>query len=158
MAVEKFTALANITLTSTASSVTFGSIPSGYRDLRLVANCKTAADVNIGVQVNGDTGSNYSYVSMYGDGSTTTSASGTPNYARPEISNPTFDGNFIMQLMDYSATDKHKTMLSRGNKAGNIVSAIASRWANTAAITSIAINAPGSSFNAGSTFELYGVA
>ena len=58
-------------------------------------------------------------------------------------------------FMDYSATDKHKTVLIRANHPGETV-ACAGRWANTAAITSITINTA-STFVIGSVFSLYGI-
>jgi hypothetical protein len=59
--------------------------------------------------------------------------------------------------MDYSATDKHKTVLSRANNAANGVTAIAGRWASTSAITSIVLTFQSSSLATGSTVALYGV-
>lgn len=69
-----------------------------------------------------------------------------------------------INIMDYSATDKHKTTLIRNGKQGGSndgVEAIAGRWANTAAITSLeifSITGGGITFSAGSTFALYGIA
>jgi hypothetical protein len=62
----------------------------------------------------------------------------------------------ILQIMDYSATDKHKSALTRTTHTSqSVVEALASRWANTAAITSLAVS--GGTFNVGSTFALYGI-
>jgi hypothetical protein len=59
--------------------------------------------------------------------------------------------------MDYSATDKHKTVLVRSNAASTGVEAIAQRWASTAAITSILVFPSTGSWAAGGTFSLYGI-
>jgi hypothetical protein len=61
--------------------------------------------------------------------------------------------------MDYSATDKHKTVLSRNNVAGGGVDAFANRWANTAAITSVEVRVStgGQFFATPTTLSLYGV-
>ena len=157
MAVEKYTALANITLTSTASSVTFGSIPSGYRDLRLVYRGTTTASSGVFCRANSDSGSNYSLVRMGGNGSTTFSSSTTTTYFPMLYSGDPVTGLAILQILDYSATDKHKTALSRGGGDYGIVEAVASRWANTAAITSLVITNTSTTFAIGTTFELYGV-
>jgi hypothetical protein len=70
----------------------------------------------------------------------------------------TNNGVLIFQVMDYSATDKHKTALSRTNIARNFVAAHANRWASTTAVTSINVfGNRGSNLAAGSTFNLYGV-
>jgi hypothetical protein len=60
-------------------------------------------------------------------------------------------------VMDSSATDKHKTILQRSNRAGANVQAQAHRWANTSAVTSITALVPGGSFASSSKFYLYGI-
>lgn len=157
--------LANLTMGSAAASVTFSSISQSYRDLMLVINAtpSSAGDRPM-IQLNGDTSSaNYSYVYMTGTGSAASSSSGTDVGMYIHITGYMFDttnsGVGIAQLLDYSATDKHKTMLARGNNAGNTSTAVANRWANTAAVTSIkCFNSAGQNFGAGSTFALYGIA
>ncbi len=64
----------------------------------------------------------------------------------------------IAQIMDYSATDKHKTVLVRvGNVGNSEVGANAGRWASTAAITSVRVAPNDGTFSSGSTFNLYGI-
>ena len=168
MPTKTYKALANITLSSSAASVTFGSIPSTYRDLVLIASVRSAAsgtgDV-MRVRINSDTSSsNYPRIGMYGTGSTTGSFSATTDpglilqsTAAGSASN-TFDIN-IVQIMDYSATDKHKTVLIRQSEATTtVVVAQAARWANTAAITSLNIVTDGGdNIASGSSFALYGI-
>jgi hypothetical protein len=159
MPTPTYTPLATVTLGSSAASVTFSSIPAIYRDLILIVNgSSTTSQANLAIRYNSDSGSNYSYVEMYGNGSSAVSTSSTLSYA--------YSGNLftnlvmgVVQVMDYSATDKHKTLLSRSSAPSNQVAAIASRWANTAAITSLQVLALDSTnnFASGSTFSLYGV-
>ena len=62
--------------------------------------------------------------------------------------------------MDYSATDKHKTFLTRiADKGGygDYVVAAASRWANTSTVTSVTVFGT-ANFQIGNTFNLYGIA
>jgi hypothetical protein len=59
--------------------------------------------------------------------------------------------------MDFSATDKHKTFLSRNGQAAGLVIATAGRWANTSAVTSMSVNINSGTFSTGHTFNLYGV-
>ena len=164
MPTPTYTPLATVTLGSSASSVTFSSIPTDgtYRDLVLVT--KGGGGANVFVSINGDTtNSNYSAVQMSGTGSVAVGALPTPDTAQARFLNyygfMTADLNtvIITQFMDYSATDKHKTYLSRSNNAANGVAALAGRRANTEAITSIAIISDGS-FLTGSTFNLFGIA
>ena len=157
MPTATYTPLATVTLGSAAASVTFSSIPATYRDLILVIGGGSASGQNIYIRNNGDTGSNYSYVWMVGTGSTTISQSGTRDAATVG-SMFNSQGNAIIQLMDYSATDKHKTYLGRSGNAANETFAGASRWANTAAITSMVVFLAGSAnWNSATTFSLYGV-
>lgn len=155
--------LDSVTLSSSASSVTFSSIDQSYGDLVLVISPKSLTPTGYGgaalIRFNSDSGSNYSYVFMYGNGSTASSSSGTTTnvYGGYQANNDNTP-NFLANIMDYSATDKHKAVLTRHGQAENIVYARVYRWANTAAITSIDIASSGGDFAAGSTFYLYGVA
>lgn len=157
MATPTYVALGTITLATTDSEIVFSSIPATYRDLIIQTDGTSSANENISIQFNGDTGSNYSYVQMNGNGSTTGSSSGSEAFLRIGAVYTSRTINQL-QLLDYSATDKHKTILSRCNAASVITQAIAGRWASTSAITSISIKLTGSaSFQSGSTFSLYGV-
>lgn len=157
------TPLANITLGSSAATVSFTSISGSYRDLLLVSSVTGLAGspVSAGAfaRFNSDSGSNYSTVYMYGNGSST----GSGTEATTTLfwgAFPAAGGNHLFQILDYSATDKHKSVLGRANGNGASVWAHAGRWASTAAITSIVLTAPDygtQTFNAGSTFMLYGV-
>ena len=155
--------LANITLGSAAATVTFSSISSSYRDLVLVVNCQSAvAGNNVLMRFNGDSGSNYVWVGTRGNGSATfsTTANATQQiygFFTGNMSTSSPDLFFIANIMDYSATDKHKTVLVRGNKADTAVELQGGRWANTAAINNIVVRGDAGNFAAGSNFALYGV-
>jgi hypothetical protein len=158
MPTPTYTPLANVTLGSAASSVTFGSIPNTYRDLIIVGTGLSSTAAGVRARFNADSGTNYSRVLMFGDGSsaTSSSASGLNN-----IQIGRFDGttiaNFVCSIMDYSATDKHKTLLTRYNSSAVLTAALVGRWGNTAAINSVLIIPESGTFNSGSTFALYGV-
>jgi hypothetical protein len=73
----------------------------------------------------------------------------------PTTSNAT---NSIVQIMDYSTTDKHKTIIQRSNNALDATEVLVGRYASTTAVTSITVGMDSSlSFASGSTFSLYGV-
>lgn len=158
MATPTYTALATITLSSSASSVTFSSIPSTYRDLILVLTPKTTNDRELGLQFNSDTSAHYSFVQAGGDGSATFSnSSSTRTYARIVQTEAGDQRSGIVQIMDYSATDKHKNVLTRGNADGE-VKMVVSRWPSTSAVTTMVVmNNAAESFLVGSTFSLYGI-
>jgi hypothetical protein len=113
---------------------------------------------------NGDTGSNYFRVGMF---ATVTPASGSfSNTSVDAAYIATMNGTAIgtntytpteVSFLDYSATDKHKTSLHRYGTAADSVIAATNRWANTAAVTTLLCFPRTGSFNAGSTWSLYGV-
>lgn len=156
--------LANITLASNQTSVTFSSISGIYSDLVLVANWQNSGTSSAGrLQLNSDTGANYNGVWMTGTGSSTAGSSESnqtsARIAGANVGPSNIYSNFaIINILDYSATNKHKTILSRYNAADTEVQATVSRWASTSAITSIRFfDILGQNFQAGSTFMLYGV-
>lgn len=153
--------LQNLTITGAAATVTFASIPATYRDLRIVVNAATLTEGNIFIQVNNDTGSNYSQVNMRGFSSTSyASSSGTSTRIQSNYSTglqTTSRAINTYDILDYAQTDKHKTILIRANHADEL-DAIAGRWASTSAINSVKLTAnDATTFTAGSTFALYGV-
>jgi hypothetical protein len=156
MATAKYTALAEITLSSTDSEIVFASIPAGYRDLFLVGNYGASSSGFAGkAYLNSDTTSgNYTSVRMVGNGSTTESNSNGGSI-RWEVQ-ATANSQVKLEILDYSQTDKHKTVLVRADNAGAATEASASRWASTSAVTSVTL-AFGTTFTSGSTFCLYGV-
>jgi hypothetical protein len=152
---QDYLPLANVTLASATSSVTFSSIPATYRDLVLVFNGSFTATANSFWQANGDTGANYSYIQAFGTGS----GGGSSDNGNSALAgaNYTDRGTNILQFIDYSATDKHKVALTRSNSASGAVAMASSRWFNTAAITSVRVFLSGQNFTTGSTFALYGI-
>jgi hypothetical protein len=154
--VSAYVALANVTLGSSASSVTFSSISQAYRDLVLVHSGTANLQVGMQMRFNGDnTETNYNRVSMQGNGSSASSSS---------VNNSGFGsvytsvGQNLVSIMDYSATDKHKSILWRSDGSDTFTVATAGRWSNTAAITSLSVFCNTATFSAGTTFALYGIA
>ena len=105
---------------------------------------------------NGDTGSNYPQVYMNGNGSSANSGTFTStSIIFGELgTNPS---QAIAEISDYSATDKHKSTLSKGASIDSTIRAVAARWANTSAITSLNVSAS-ETYISGDTFHLYGIA
>jgi hypothetical protein len=159
------TPLANITLGSTATTVTFSSIVGTYRDLRLVIQGRGTSTPIVYVRFNSDSGSNYANVWLTGwptsgiypgQNSGVAHILGNFNLAmgttKPSI--------VALDVMDYQATDKQKTTLSKyggTDDSGFGVEMLSGRWANTAAITTLSVTASTGSFAIGTTMALYGV-
>ena len=163
MPTPTYTPLANITLGSATGSVSFSSIPATYRDLVVVASVKTSASTGgyIGYRLNSDTGNNYSSVYMLGWSSSPNAFSGFTSgesFGRFGNGNTSDFETTVFNLLDYSATDKHKAALSRTNIVSLYTVAYATRWASTSAVTSITFFPDSGNFAANSTFALYAIA
>lgn len=164
MATSTYDLIDSQVLSSSTTEVTFSSLAAGYRDIIIVCDAipTSGEALPLAIRFNGDTGTNYPWVRMGGDGSTAYSfASSSVNriYAYgPNLGTDQRTG-FIAQVMDYSATDKHKSVLIRTNAADSDVTAYAGRWANTSAITSITVTGVNTNaMGAGTTIYLYGIA
>ena len=162
MATPTYIPLATVTLAASSSAVYFTEISQDYSDLVLEIEVFSIASGNRNnrVQVNGDSTSTYSNVVMRGDGTTASSFTQDLTYARIDANSSftnTTKNMATTTFADYSATDKQKTILSRGSSGLYGVDATASRWPSTAAITSLAVFPSGSEYAAGSTFKLFGI-
>jgi hypothetical protein len=160
-----YTPIATQTLGSAASEVIFSSIPQNYTDLILVMTPKAVSTTNVlTCQVGNnsiDTGSNYSNTYLAGSG---TAQSGRYSnqtfwYASFELLTTGSSQNSIMQFLNYSNSSTYKTSLTRYNEATAGVGAFVNLWRSTSPINIIKLAiAGGTSFAAGSTFTIYGVA
>lgn len=156
--------IANITLASTAGSVTFSSISQNYRDLVLVVNGTISSGTgSFYLTFNSDGVTQCYNITMEGNGSSSLSTyqGAWGGMWGPYGYTTSFSTSLSMHtinFLDYSAQDKHKTVLMRSSNASSSIAAVAGRWASTAAITSFSILPTASTFAAGSTFALYGVA
>lgn len=165
-----FESIASATPTS-ATSVTFSSIPSTYKSLQLrIIGRSTVAgnDIGLYLQPNAATGSVYTLHELYVDGSTVYSFGyGTGIYTSGpyfEVAGDTAIANTfgvaIIDIIDYASTTKTKTMRflsgTDRNGAGNLALK-SSLWTSTDAITSLKIDGGGAGFVSGTTFALYGI-
>lgn len=156
--------LNQITLATASSSVTFSNIPQNYADLIVVCNWANSGTASaIRIQLNGDTGGNYSGVWITGTGSNAVAgseASETSSRAAGASVGPanTFSNLMTVQFLDYSSLNKQKPYLVRYGSAATESQATASRWANTAPITSVRLfDILGQTFQSGAKFFMYGV-
>ena len=163
MPTSTYIALANITLGSSASSVTFSSIPATYRDLVLVVDGAMASAGAFSLRINSDSGTNYPQMMMRAEASSTSSSdpsSGQLFYGSWSTVETSQRYQGVWNIMDYSATDKHKTVLLRcfyRTASTTSSEAHAGRWANTAAITSLQVLSGTGSFAATTAISLYGI-
>lgn len=154
-----YTLISSAALSGT-SAVTFSSIPATYTDLIVVVNGQIASGLqNMNIQINSDTGTNYSRTFLSGNGT----AAGTgreSTYAYITLDRygyfSTSNTTYKVDIFDYSNATTYKTLLSRSNGTDG-VGAVVGLWRSTAAITSLYLYLTGSTWTAGSTAKLYGI-
>lgn len=165
---QTYEPIATTTLASAVTNYTFNSISGAYTDLILIISGKAGANPSYGstLQFNGDTGTNYDFVYMYGTGSSAASSSKTSQtYATLGYgtgvgsSSPTI---YIAHIQNYSNTTTYKSVISRASNydttyGGTEMSV--SSWRSTSAITSIKVDNPFGSmtFAIGTTMTLFGI-
>jgi hypothetical protein len=153
--------IATTTFGSNTASYTFTSIPSTYTDLILVMNGKTTSGEGAFILRVGngtiDSGSNYSYQYIFGNGSSVVSARSSSQTSGSVGRYDTNGGIGLVQFSNYANTNVFKTILSRGG-SGSLVQATVNLWRSTAAINQIYIQ-PETATNmaTGYTLTLYGI-
>jgi len=157
--------IATQTLGSTASSITFSSIPQGYTDLILVVSASLDTTSDLRFRINNDTATNYSFTLLTGDGTSATSTRGTNLTSGlgtyyGQITTTLGNSVQILQFLNYSNTTTFKSIISRANGANGGVDAIINLYRDTAAITNLTLaksSTMGGTWQSGSTFTLYGI-
>ena len=152
-----------------SASVSFTSIPADYTHLQvrgILRSTRALSQAGVLFRLNSDTGSNYSFHGLLGDGSGAFSNGSTNDtyinmgeFPAGNASSGIF-GAFVVDILDYKDTNKYKTVrLSTGqdrNGAGEI-NLRSGNWRNTNAITSITILESISNMAEFSSFALYGI-
>jgi hypothetical protein len=154
--------IATTTLGSAQATVTFSSITGTYTDLFLITNSATGVnDIDMYIQVNSDTGSNYSWTRILGTSSSAQSSRSSNSSLGYRVGNMSGSNvgqnNAIIQFQNYSNTTTFKSVLSRSNNASLLVEAFVGLWRSTSAITSMDIKTQSGNFSIGSIFTLYGI-
>ena len=154
----KYEHIQKIALSAPASSVVFTSLSQQYKHLEIVINYSNSstAGSSIGFRYNSDSGSNYPYIGFYAT-PTVTFSDGTESYAFTNYSASTVDQLILAQIFDYSETSRTKSTLARSGGGNYRTYGWYSAWNNNSAITNIEVLNTATNFNAGATFDLYGI-
>jgi len=155
-------------LSTGAASVTFSSLNTGvykHLQLRIAGRSSTNSDT-VTIRFNADSGTNYSWHQLYGNGSVVGSSSTTSTtwtqggYVAGTDSASNIFGVSIVDILDPFATTKNKTVrvLTGVPDSNNLITLRSGAWYNTAAVTSLVVgSASGNNFATGSRFSLYGL-
>lgn len=163
---NNYVLLERIELNASASSVTFSNIPqTGYTDLKIVVSARSnraAVYDYCKISFNG-VSTNQSMRVIRGENTTASSYSDTLIYSDMDGNTATSStfGNTEFYIPNYTSSN-FKSVSSDGvaetNAAAALMELAAGLWSSTAAITSITLTPYYSTFMAGSTFSLYGIA
>ena len=174
LSTNSYESIATVTVGSGGqSTITFSSIPSTYKHLQIRSfiqtNRSAATGDYLAIRFNGDTASNYNAHFLGGNGTSAVAGvegNGTSMLIeRVSCSTQTniFSG-MVWDILDYASTSKNKTMRSlggydvNGDASTTNLNLMSGLWINTAAMTSITINAGvGTGFTQYSSFALYGI-
>lgn len=169
LSTNSFESIATVTVgVGGQSTISFTSIPSTYKHLQIRGILRsTGNDVSVNLRLNSDTGTNYIFHYLQGDGSSVAAGYSGSNVSPVWIGRPapsaTTTGTFgymVMDILDYKNTNKYKTIKSMtgydANGTGYTVE-LSQLWRNTNAITQIDIYNPASNLAQYSSLALYGV-
>jgi hypothetical protein len=163
-------AIATTYLEADAASVTFSSLGS-YEHLQIRLNARTdAANTRdpVGVRFNSDSGTNYSYHTMYGYASSATAAAvtGATSIYTWRATGASVEaaefGSIVIDILDYRNASKNTTLQSVGGMTStegtSQIDFASGLWDSTAAVTAISLHPSwGTNFTRGSEFTLYGL-
>jgi hypothetical protein len=166
-----YTLIASNTLSTSAATVTFSSIPATFTDLALRLSTRTTpANLNslISVRLNSDTTTNYSVRILNGNGETVSSSGSTSattigsggitsaasstadTFGSGEIYFPNYTNSTIKAWGSFSASESNSA-------TGVNIRATANLYQGTSPITTIRFSLTTGSFVSGSSFYLYGI-
>jgi hypothetical protein len=153
-----------------AANIEFTSISSAYTHLQLRYFERATGSYNggyvDGIQFNSDTGSNYSWHELLGDGSSASAAAGATQTSMRAGRMPaggvtaSVFGTTIVDILDYANTNKYKTIRLLGgydSNGGGTVDFGSGNWRSTSAISSIKLIPAAETFAQYSSFALYGI-
>ena len=146
-----------------ANQVTFLDIPQNYKHLQIRGIARGVSNTFGDLTFNGNTGNNYAFHDIYGDGASagaeqSTSRANIPVTALPNVAD-IFNG-FVMDILDYANTNKNKTtrtLSGRDTNGGGVIYFLSGLWQNTNAITSLSIIPRIGNIAQHSRFSLYGI-
>jgi hypothetical protein len=147
-----------------ASSVSFSSIAADWTHLQIRGWASSASTPRIYIRYNSDSGSNYTYHFLEGNGSSAVASAGANQTENWLFINGFIAANnpapFVIDVLDYKDTNKFKTMKAlhgNDNNSAGYISLASGLWRSTSAISSIELRTSSSTFSQYSTFALYGI-
>lgn len=165
-AATAYESIATVTVGSGgAANVEFTSIGTDWTHLQVrFLSVRNANDFTVKMEFNSDTGANYNWHLLYGEGSSagayTDTRSNIPVGNIWDTTSTSYPGSGIVDILDYRNTNKFKTIRNLGgvdkNGSGSI-NLSSGLWRSTNAITSIKFTPSAGTFGQYTHFALYGI-
>jgi len=157
-----------------AASISFTSIPAGYQTLQLRLFGRTTSSTSdgnyINVRFNSDSGSNYTFHQIQGDGSSVTATALTSQTQTilqrvpSDAASASVYGVIVCDIVDYAATTKYKTLKAYGGFETNSGAASGTKifftsgaWLSSSAISSMSLTPDTGNFKQYTSAALYGI-
>ena len=166
---SSYESIATATGTGSSATLTFNSIPSGFKHLKLRGIVQAVGGGTSGAMnliFNSDTATNYSEHRLQGNGTTPSaigSANSTSIYVARPVRNTSYSntlGAFVIDILDYGSTTKNKTLRALSGYEINgegIIMVLSGAWLSTNAITSITLTDSSFNLSTKTTVALYGI-
>ena len=167
-----FESIATVTVGAgaTQAEIDFTSIPSTYQHLQIRGISRTTEPTNtrgdFRLRINGDSGSNYAWHLLIGDGSSvsafasTSQTTGRIGYTALGGATSNTYGAFVIDILDYKDTNKYKTIRTLSGvdlNGSGALSFNSDLWMSSSAITSLKFYPSANNFDQYSHFALYGI-
>jgi len=158
---SSYDSIATATGTGSSGTISFSSIPSGYKHLQIRSLATSTSSYGL-IRFNSDSGSNYVSHFLYGDGSTATATALTAQTSLygARADNSTYFSVGIVDILDFNSSTKNKIIRvftgQDANGSGTIM-VNSGLWLSTSAITSITINTQSGNWATTAQFALYGI-
>lgn len=156
-AISTYDDLGSYSLSASSASVTLTNFNQAYKDL-IIVYTGVATGQNHRAYFNGDAQARYHFTYMLQFGTSEFAGSGhSQSYANLVTQFDNQDSSYIMQIHDFSSTDKHKTfsIQSQDGDYSNYIGI--GRWANVDALESITFFMGSGNIPTGANYRLYGI-
>lgn len=148
-------------------TITFSSIPQTYTHLQI--RCMSLSNVSFNnnqLRINGDTGANYTFHQLGGNGATLSAygqGTGIGSIPVGQGGTSVYPGVDIIDILEYTNANKYKVVRSISGVDSNgtgqgLLLQRSGAWLSTSAVTTITISGDSSgTFQQYSSFALYGI-
>jgi hypothetical protein len=168
LSVDAYESIATANGTGASGVITFTSIPSTYKHLQIrwINKSTSTGSYNL-LRFNSDSGSNYADHYLYGDGASAIAGADTTqtsiNLFGSLVTSSASNvyATHIVDILDYTSTNKNKTVRAFGGQDSNgsgVIFLTSGLWMNSGtAISSLTLTANSTNFTSASQFALYGI-